>query len=94
MLSVMASSPSSRARELARALHALPSVREVSWTQEGAREHLWVLVASWADVDFFPAMDAQDRIDPDGSITLHVHAVGDMTIARTPVRPPAHAMPL
>jgi hypothetical protein len=83
--------PSPRARALAKALKMVTSVREVAWTWDGTHDHLWVEVTSWSDADVFPVMDVEQRADPDGTITIHIHAVGDITIERTPVRPPAGA---
>ncbi len=82
--------PSAQVQTVAKALKLVPSVRQVAWTWDG-RDHLWVEVDSWSDVDLFPVMDAEEQADPDGAITTHIHAVGDMTIAHTPVRPPAGA---
>jgi hypothetical protein len=91
MVRAMEARPSELAVGMARALHEVSSVREVAWTRDRTHEHLWVEIASWSDPDFGAVADIEHAVDPDGTISLHIHAEGDMTIERTPVRPPAHA---
>ena len=93
--------PTPQALALAKALHAVPSVRALYWTGDRYDETLYVYIASWEDADFNPCMDAEDEAisgfgpDWDGVLETRFCSVLDRNIAGGPVRiEPEGARPL
>jgi hypothetical protein len=57
-----------------------------------ASASMFVQIVSWADRDFLPVVNVDDRRDPDGRIIPHVNTERDMPLECTPVQPRAGAV--